>query len=47
MFDTFKADLERYAAHVEYEKAQQIITQTNAVVIPEVTPWTRENDIGY
>jgi hypothetical protein len=47
MFDTFKADLERYAAHVEYEKAQQIITQTNAVVIPEITPWTRENDIGY
>lgn len=47
MFDVFKADLERYAAHVEYEKAQQIITQTNAVVIPEVTPWTRENDIGY
>lgn len=47
MFDHFKAELERYAAHVEYEKAQQIITQTNAVVIPEVTPWTRENDIGY
>jgi hypothetical protein len=47
MFDSFKAELERYAAHVEYEKAQQIITQTNAVVIPEVTPWTRENDIGY
>ena len=47
MFDKFKAELERYAAHVEYEKAQQIITQTNAVVIPEVIPWTRENDIGY
>jgi hypothetical protein len=47
MFDSFKAELERYAAHVEYEKAQQIITQNNAVVIPEVTPWTRENDIGY
>lgn len=47
MFDQFKAELERYAAHVEYEKAQQIITQNNAVVIPEVTPWTRENDIGY
>ena len=47
MFDVFKADLERYAAHVEYEKAQEIVRQTNAVVIPEVTPWTRENDIGY
>jgi len=47
MFDSFKAELERYAAHVKYEEAQQLITQTNAVVIPEVTPWTRENDIGY
>lgn len=47
MFDEFKAELERYAAHVEYEKAQEIVRQTNAVVIPEVTPWTRENDIGY
>jgi hypothetical protein len=47
MFDSFKAELERYAAHIKYEEAQQLITQTNAVVIPEVTPWTRENDIGY
>ena len=47
MFDSFKAELERYAARVKYEEAQQLITQTNAVVISEVTPWTRENDIGY
>lgn len=49
MFDSFKAELERYAAQMEKQKALALLGQYDmeTIVLGEVTPWTRENDIGY
>jgi hypothetical protein len=42
LFDDFKAELERYAAHIEIAKAQEILGQTTTYVIPEIPT----NNIG-
>lgn len=43
LFDDFKAELERYAAHIEIAKAQEILGQTTTYVIPEIPT----NNTGY
>lgn len=43
MFDEFKAELERYAAHLEVQKAQEILSQATTHVIPEIPT----NNNGY
>lgn len=36
LFDEFKAELERYAAHLEVQKAQEILSQSGTHIIPEI-----------
>jgi TATA-binding protein-associated factor Taf7 len=43
LFDDFKAQIERYAAEIELQKAQEILSQTTAYVIPEIPT----NNTGY